>query len=509
MTWEPLVVYAYTFGLVVITVYSVFQLHLLALYYRWRAERRLRKGPPEVLSMQDPNLPLVTVQLPVFNERYVAERLIDRVVAMRWPRARLEIQVLDDSTDDTRDIVARRVAHWRERGVDIVQLCRDDRRGFKAGALAEATRVAKGGYLCIFDADFLPQPDFLLRAMARFGSPDVGVVQARWGHLNANRSAVTKVQAMLLDGFYLIEQPARAFAGFLLRFNGSAGVWRRRCIEEAGGWSGDTLSEDLDLAFRAQLAGWKVRYAYDVVAPAELPVSLNDFKEQQFRWTRGKAQVIRKLSGRILRSRRLSWMSKAHAFADLFNILVYPAALFCSTVSVVMAWLLYRQEGFPSYLIDTSFALLPLYVWIHFVVVILGHESRTLRSRVSSFARNFPAMLVVVLGITLYQTVAFVQGLVGGTGEFFRTPKFGEEGTSKVGYGSVRRTLIVALEWVMVAYFVSALVLDGRLGAAAFVPLHVSFLLGYAFVGLHGLAGLPRAVRSSYQRQVAEIDERA
>lgn len=489
MIWERAVVWTYTLGLVLITVYAVFQLHLLILYYRWRRGHP-RRAP---LDSNAPDLAVVTVQVPVYNERFVIERIVDAVAAFRWPADRLEIQIVDDSTDDTSALAAARAAYWRERGVQIHHVRRPARDGFKAGALAEATARARGEFLAIFDADFVPQPDFLLRTMAYFDAPDIGVVQARWGHLNRTRSLLTRLQAILLDGFYLIEQPGRAFGGFMLRFNGSAGVWRRTCLTDAGGWSADTLSEDLDLCYRAQLRGWTLRYAHEVVAPAELPLSLRDFKEQQYRWTRGKAQVIRKLGRAILRS-SLTPMAKAHAFADLFNIFAYAAAFVCTVLSLPVAWVVYASgETLPPYLVDTSFALLPLVVWIFYVVVIVHHEygGRFLRTA-GSFAALFPPLLGVVIGITYYQTVALVRGLAGGPGVFFRTPKYGAGSSARPAaaagsYATARLGWVHAAEVVLAAYFTIALWMDVRSGAVGFVPLHAAAGLGYVFVAVRSL----------------------
>ncbi len=497
MIWERAVVWTYTLGLVLITAYSVFQLHLLILYHRWRRGPGGERLAP--LDPHAPDLPVVTVQVPVYNERFVVERIIDAVAVLRWPADRLEIQIVDDSTDDTSALAAARVAHWRASGVEIRHVRRPSREGFKAGALAEATAQARGEFLAIFDADFTPPADFLLRTMAHFDAPGVGVVQARWGHLNRTRSLLSRLQAILLDGFYLIEQPGRAFGGYMLRFNGSAGVWRRTCLTDAGGWSADTLSEDLDLCYRAQLRGWALRYAHEVVAPAELPLTLRDFKEQQYRWTRGKAQVLRKLGRAILRS-SLTPLAKAHAFADLLNIFAYAAAFVCTVLSLPVAWVVYASgETLPPYLVDTSFALLPLIVWVAYVVVILHHEygGRALRT-VGAFLALFPPLLGAVIGITYYQTVALIQGLVGGPGVFFRTPKYGATASAGAGgpargYGTARLGWAQAAEVALAAYFLLALGLDARTAAVGFVPLHLASGLGYGFVAVRSLTEMRAA----------------
>lgn len=482
VTWEKILVVLYTTGLVFITLYSVAQAHLLFLYYRWKKNR---PTDPPPLPVDAPSAPHVTVQIALYNEAAVAGQVIDAVARLEWPADRLEIQIVDDSTDETLDIVAERIAHWREQGLDVVHCRREGRAGYKAGALAVATPKAKGEYVALFDADFLPRPDFLRALMPWFDGPRVGMVQARWGHLNLDESLLTRVQAVLLDGFYLIEQPARQYAGYFTRFNGSGGIWRKECIADAGGWSADSLAEDLDLCFRAQLKGWTMRYAHDVVAPAELPPSLEAFKKQQYRWTRGKVQVVRKLSGAILRA-RLPLMVKVHAFADLLNVLVYISALGVGILSVPLSWILFRESAFPRYMVDTSFALLPLFVWIWLVAVVLRkqHPGRGL----ISFLRDFPAVLVTVLGITFYQTLALVRGLVGGSGEFWRTPKFGvSSGQSRSRLGRLRLGSMppeVVAEAMLAVYFLFGLWVDVRYGGFAFLPLHTALTASYAFVAI-------------------------
>ena len=482
LNWEKILVVAYTTGLVFITLYSVAQIHLLFLYYQWK---RNRPAEPAPIPLGTSEGPYVTIQIAMYNESAVAAQVIDAVAQIEWPSDFLEIQVVDDSTDETRQIVEERIAYWRSRGRDVVHCTREDRSGYKAGALAIATPKAKGEFVALFDADFLPQPDFLRSLMPWFDGPRVGMVQARWGHLNLNESMLTRVQAVLLDGFYLVEQPARQQAGYFTRFNGSGGVWRKECIADAGGWSADSLAEDLDLCFRAQLKGWTMRYAHDVVAPAELPPSLEAFKKQQYRWTRGKAQVVRKLSIPILKA-KLPFMVKLHAFVDLLNVLVYISALAVGILSVPLSWILFSESAFPQYMVDTSFALLPLFVWIWFVAAVLRfqHPGRGM----ASFFRDFPAVLITVLGTTFYQTIALVRGMFGESGEFWRTPKFGVAGgqsRSRLGRLGLRTMPPeVVAEFALSLYFLFGLWVDVRFGGYAFFPLHIALTVSYAFVAI-------------------------
>jgi cellulose synthase/poly-beta-1,6-N-acetylglucosamine synthase-like glycosyltransferase len=288
-----LVIYYLVLG--VLFVYGLHRLLLVALYYRSR--ERLAGTKPALDEW-----PMVTVQLPLYNEKYVAQRLIDAVCRFDYPRKRLEIQVLDDSTDNTRELVAQHVAHYREQGFQITHIHRSDRAGFKAGALKAGLDRARGNFLAVFDADFTPEPSFLKETLPSFAESDVGMVQARWGHLNRGYSLLTRVQAIFLDGHFAIEHAARNGSGRFFNFNGTAGVWRRQAILDAGGWHHDTLTEDLDLSYRAQLAGWRFVFLPHTLAPAELPVDVNAFKRQQHRWAKGSVQTARKLLGPLLRA---------------------------------------------------------------------------------------------------------------------------------------------------------------------------------------------------------------
>ncbi|MDQ7028673.1 MAG: glycosyltransferase [Ardenticatenia bacterium] len=288
----------YTAVVVLLSLYGAHALVMVCLHLRGR-----RRTPSGACCPQPTSWPQVTVQLPVYNERYVIIRLIDAVARLDYPADRLEIQVLDDSTDATTRLAARRVQVWQQRGVNIRLIRRDRRVGYKAGALQHGLATASGDLIAIFDADFVPPPDWLRRTVpVLVHHPEVGIVQTRWEHLNADLSALTRAQALALDGHFGVEQPARAHNGLLLNFNGSAGLWRRRCIEEAGGWRSETLSEDLDLSYRAQLRGWRVAYLPDVTAPAEIPPRMTAFKRQQFRWAKGSAQCVRLLAGPLARS---------------------------------------------------------------------------------------------------------------------------------------------------------------------------------------------------------------
>jgi cellulose synthase/poly-beta-1,6-N-acetylglucosamine synthase-like glycosyltransferase len=322
---ETLTLAAYFFVLIILAVYGWHRYYLVYLYMRHR-DREPRPGPP-----LDPPPP-VTIQLPLYNEMYVADRLIDAVCRIKYPADLLEIQVLDDSTDETRGIAEQAVRRFAAQGVDIKYLHRSNRTGYKAGALEAGLRQARGEFVAIFDADFIPTPDFLERLMPHFADSNVGMVQARWGHINQDYSLLTKIQSILLDGHFVLEHGGRNRAGRFFNFNGTAGVWRRRAIDEAGGWQHDTLTEDLDLSYRAQLRGWRFVFVSDVIAPAEVPVEMNAFKSQQHRWAKGSVQTCRKLLPRILAA-DVPLAVKAEAFFHLTANFNYP--LMC-VLSVLM-----------------------------------------------------------------------------------------------------------------------------------------------------------------------------
>lgn len=370
-------------------------------------------------------LPPVTVQVPIYNELHVVERVMDSVAALDYPRDRLQIQVLDDSTDGTTRLARARAALHRERGVDIAVLRRPDRDGFKAGALSWGLAEAGGEYVAVFDADFCPHSDFLLRTIPHFLTrPQLGMVQARWSYLNADYSPLTRAQSLALDGHFVVEQTARSRSRLLMSFNGAAGVWRRRCIEDAGGWQADTLCEDLDLSYRAQLAGWDCLYLPEVDAPAEVPPQIAAFKRQQSRWAQGSVQALRKLIGPVLRSRRLGWGQKVMALVHLSSYLAHMLMVVLLLISL------------PTLLMPDS-ALLSLgglgLMCLGPPLVYCISQRRLYRDREHNWWRRLcalPLLALVGIGIAWCNTRAVWRGLTRWGGTFARTPKFRLEGTA-------------------------------------------------------------------------------
>jgi cellulose synthase/poly-beta-1,6-N-acetylglucosamine synthase-like glycosyltransferase len=377
------------------------------LYWRKRKDVTVPPAPGET--------PTVTVQLPIYDELYVVERLIDAAAELDWDRRRLQIQVLDDSDDETTLIAQARVEYHRKRGVDIVLVRRSDRSGFKAGALEEGMKSATGEYIAVFDADFVPPPDFLKKTVPHLvANPGWGLVQTRWGHLNANYSTLTRVQAMALDGHFVVEQSARQRNGLFMNFNGSAGVWRRTCIEDAGGWNGDTLSEDLDLSYRAQMRGWKFLFLPDVIAPAEIPPQIHALKRQQFRWAKGSTQCLVKLAPRLIASPRLSPQQRVEGLIHLSGYLMSPLMLILLVTSVPLIAL---DTRFPEVLVFLCFSTLG-------PAAAYALSQRALYPDWPSRLRYFGLLVLLGIGLAVNNSGAVFEALTGQENNFRRTPKF-------------------------------------------------------------------------------------
>ncbi len=424
---------------------------------------------------------MVTVQLPMFNEMYVAERLLESVAGIDYPKNRLEIQVLDDSTDETQHIAKAKVDELIERGFDATYIHRTDRSGYKAGALENGVKVAKGDYLLVFDADFVPTPSIVRDLIQHFTDPTVGMVQARWGHLNRDYSMLTRVQSMMLDGHFVVEHIARNRSGRFFNFNGTAGIWRRAAIVDAGGWQHDTLTEDMDLSFRAQMRGWRFVYVPDALAPAEVPCEMNSFKSQQFRWAKGSAQTAKKLLITVLRA-KLPWHVKLEAIFHLTNNFAY---LFLVILAMLQLpnMILRQQISRPELLLLdvplfalTSGSIVLFYLTTH----------RALYGNVWEAIRRLPLMMALGIGLSLNNARAVVEGLFGRESEFVRTPKHGvttkTQTWTKAKY-RVSKNLYSWLEFGFGLYFVATIALAMVIGAWFSIPFLVLFMIGFLYVG--------------------------
>jgi cellulose synthase/poly-beta-1,6-N-acetylglucosamine synthase-like glycosyltransferase len=396
-------------------------------------------------------LPVVTTQLPVFNEANVIERLLRTVVAMEYPAGKHEIQVLDDSTDGSESIAAVIVNELRAQGHDIKLIHRTHRKDYKAGALNEGMDAARGEFIAIFDADFVPPSDYLLRTVPFLCmNEQYGLVQARWGHLNSQESSLTLAQSIGIDGHFVIEQSARSWGSLFMNFNGTAGVWRKSAIVDAGGWEGDTLTEDMDLSYRAQLKGWKMKFAYDVVVPAELPADINAFKSQQFRWAKGSIQTAMKLLPQVLRS-NVSWRVKLQAVLHTTHYSIHPLMLLTALLALPLLY------WFPFKVSTLAFTGLCVLIVISSLApsILYLVAQRMSRKNWKSRMLSLPTLMAVGVGVAFNNTRAVLSALSGNKGTFVRTPKAGDKGVkaaSAKAYHKTKFPVASAVELALGAY---------------------------------------------------------
>jgi cellulose synthase/poly-beta-1,6-N-acetylglucosamine synthase-like glycosyltransferase len=428
-------------------------------------------------------LPMVTLQLPIYNEMYVVDRVIQSVCRMDYPRDRFEVQVLDDSTDETRSIAQMAVRRAAAQGVDITYLHRTDRTGYKAGALEAGMKVAKGEFIAIFDADFLPTPDFLNRTVHHFTDPKVAVVQARWGHINADYSLLTKIQSILLDAHFVLEHGGRNRAGHFFNFNGTAGIWRRAAIEDGGGWQHDTLTEDLDLSYRAQLRGWKFHFLPDLVVPAELPVEMNAFKSQQHRWAKGSIQTCRKLLPRILQSNQ-PFGVKAEAFFHLTANFNYVLMVLLSILMFPSMVIRYNMGWYEMLLIDVPLFFAATASVANFYIV---SQREVYPDEWIARLKYLPFLMSIGIGLAINNARAVFEAMAGKETEFARTPKYSIEDSSDEWIGKRYRQAnivqpIIELSLGLYFTFTVFYALSNRIYGT--LPFLMLFQVGFLYTGL-------------------------
>jgi cellulose synthase/poly-beta-1,6-N-acetylglucosamine synthase-like glycosyltransferase len=472
---ETLTLACYFFVVIVLAVYGWHRYYLVYLYMKNR-DREPKAGP------QLSPTPLVTIQLPLYNEMYVADRLIDAVCRIEYPRERLEIQVLDDSTDETRSIVELAVRRFAAQGIDIKYFHRADRVGYKAGALEAGLRVARGEYVGIFDADFIPTPDFLVRLMPHFADPGVGMVQARWGHINQDYSLLTKIQAILLDGHFVLEHGGRNRGGRVFNFNGTAGVWRRTAIDDAGGWQHDTLTEDLDLSYRAQLRGWRFVFVSDLIAPAEVPVEMNAFKSQQHRWAKGSIQTCRKLLPQILRA-RVPLGVKVEAFFHLTANFNYILMCILSLLIFPSMVIRYNMGWYEMLLIDVPLFFAATFSFCNFYLVCQREIHHDWRAR----AKYVPFLMSVGIGLSINNARAVIEALFNRESEFTRTPKYRIEANADEWIGKKYRQSVAVQPLIELAfglYFTWTAFYALANGIYGTLPFLLLFMVGFLYTGL-------------------------
>jgi cellulose synthase/poly-beta-1,6-N-acetylglucosamine synthase-like glycosyltransferase len=476
-----LIIGIYTTALLYVTLYCIVQFHLLLKYGK---SRKSAKPSPSPYNYSD-DLPDVTVQLPIYNEQFVIERLIDNIVKLDYPPDKLQIQVLDDSTDETSQVCRMKVEYYQRQGINIVYCHRTHREGYKAGALRDGLATATGRFIAIFDADFLPRPEFLLETIPFFQDEKIGVVQTRWEHLNANYSLITRLQAFQLNVHFTVEQTGRAEGKYFLQFNGTAGVWRRETIEDAGGWAADTLTEDLDLSYRAQLKGWRIAYHQEIASPAELPSEMNGLKSQQYRWMKGGAENARRLIPSILRS-ELSLVQKLHALSHLLSSSVFLVIFILAITSV------------PALFLMSAVNIDMRIYWLFMVgfvtvgcVYFVANRDTTWRNEpgyksILRFIVMFPVFLSLSMGMSLHNSIAVLQGYRGRQSAFVRTPKFNiqklQDSIKKGVYAVGNISGITIVEGLLALYFLVAIIAGIQSGKTSFLIYHGMLMIGFGSI---------------------------
>ncbi len=487
MILEKTIIIVYSIALILIFMYALAQLNLL---FNYLSAQKKESNSPK-FDLANPNeIPFVTIQLPVYNEMYVMERLLDNIALIDYPKDKLEIQVLDDSTDETISTTASQIKRLKQTGLDIVHITRTDRSGFKAGALKEGLEIAKGEYIAIFDADFLPKKDWLKRTIPFFKNTEIGVVQTRWGHINRNYSVLTKIQAFALDAHFTLEQVGRNSKGHFINFNGTAGVWRKSCILDAGNWEGDTLTEDLDLSYRAQLRNWKFKYLEDVETPAELPVVISAARTQQFRWNKGGAENFRKMMWKVLKNQNISAKTKLHGVLHLLNSTMFFCILIVAVLSIPMLYIKNEYAQFKMYFYVMTFFVLSSII---FFICYWFMYKRMYGSSFKNFIQYigmFLTFFTIAMGFSLHNSIAVVEGHLGKRSDFIRTPKFNintlTDSWKNNKYLKKNISINVIFEGLLMLYFAFgmyyAFVVGDQGGDFGLFPFHLMLFLGFGFV---------------------------
>ncbi len=474
----------YVGSLLYITFFCLMQLHLLWKYHK------AKSVPFSNTENGGKIFPFVTIQLPIYNEKYVVERLIDCVASFNYPKERFEIQILDDSTDDTVDLVDHRVKKYQAAGFQIFHIRREVRSGFKAGALQEGMKTARGEFIAIFDADFLPNKNFLLETIPEFNHPKIGVVQTRWEHINEKYSLLTRLQAFQLNVHFTVEQSGRQFADFLLQFNGTGGVWRAETISDAGGWQADTLTEDLDLSYRAQLKGWRIKYMESVGSPAELPAEMIGLKSQQYRWMKGGAETAKKVLPTVWSS-SLPMIKKVHATGHLLSsaifIFVFIAGVFSVPTLITIDVFAWDAGCFTVFLLG----LLSIGIVYYVANSNIPGEMNESKSKLLKFIYLFPIFLALSMGLSLHNSIAVLQGFFGKKTPFVRTPKFNivsvDDSFKRKQYFSQKLSWSTIGEGILTLYFLFGLSYGLYKGNNAFLMYHTLLFIGFGSIFYYSL----------------------
>lgn len=483
ITFLYLALIIYSLAILLIFFYSLAQFNLLINYLR--SKNKIVQIDKFDFSISS-EIPSVTIQLPIFNEKYVIERLLENIVQMDYPINKLEIQVLDDSTDDSIILTSFLVKKYSNLGIDIKHITRKIRTGFKAGALKEGLISAKGEFIAIFDADFLPKKDWLLQTIPNFKNSKVGVVQTRWGHINRNYSLLTKIQAFALDAHFTLEQVGRNSQQHCINFNGTAGVWRKACILDAGNWESDTLTEDLDLSYRAQLKKWQFVYLEHVETPAELPAVLSAARSQQFRWNKGGAENLVKMASRIFNSNTISLKTKAHAMLHLLNssmfLCIFVMAVFSVPMLFVKSYFGHLNLFFNIMIFFGITSLLFFICYWHTYKNVQGGGFKNFLKYIPLFFTFY----TIAMGFSFQNSIAVLEGLMGKKSEFVRTPKFNievlKDKWKENVYISKKISKNTIVEGLLVIYFLFGLYYGFKLKDFGLFPFHIMLCIGYSYV---------------------------
>lgn len=487
MFLEYFIIIVYTVSLLLIFMYAVAQLNLLINYLKYKN----KEDNSVKLDFTNPEeIPYVTIQLPVFNELYVMKRLLKNIAKIDYPKDKLEIQVLDDSTDESIEMTSKYIKKVQELGIDIQHIRRTNRQGYKAGALKEGLKTAKGEFIAIFDADFLPTPNWLYETVPYFKDSQIGVVQTRWSHINRNYSTLTKIQAFMLDAHFTLEQVGRNSQGHFINFNGTAGVWRKECIYDAGNWEGDTLTEDIDLSYRAQLKNWKFKYLEKVETPAELPVVISAARTQQFRWNKGGAENFQKMAKRIIISKNISIKTKIHGLLHLLNSSMFICIFLVAILSIPMLYIKNEYAHLKNYFYVMSFFVMSSLIFFicywYMYKNIYGNGIKNFLKYIFAFLTFFS----VAMGFSLHNTIAVLEGHFGKKSEFVRTPKFNiitlKDGWKNNKYIKKKPSIHVILEGMLALYFIfgmySAFIVGDQGGDFGLFPFHFMLFVGFGYV---------------------------
>lgn len=485
MIFEYSIILIYSLALLIIFLYSLAQLNLLYNYVKLnRDEENLSKF--DLTNIDE--VPPVTIQLPVFNEMYVMERLLNCIAKIQYPKGKLDIQVLDDSTDESILFTANKITELQKTGIAIQHLRRDHRKGFKAGALKEGLKIAKGDFIAIFDADFLPKEDWLFETVPYFKDPEIGVVQTRWSHINRNYSTLTKIQAFALDAHFTLEQVGRNVKNHFINFNGTAGIWRKECIYSAGNWQGDTLTEDLDLSYRAQLKNWKFKYLENVETPAELPITISASRSQQFRWNKGAAENFQKLIRKVIASKNTTIKTKIHSFLHLLNSSMFVNIFLIAVLSVPVLYYKNEHTHLKMYFYLLSFFISSTIIFFLFYWFAYKKIHGTSWVNFMKYIGHFLLFFTIIIGYSWQNTRAVLEGHFGKKSEFVRTPKFNiyskKEMRKKNKYSSKKISLNVLIEGALMLYFSFAMysAFTFEKPDFTFFPFHLILFLGFAYI---------------------------